>query len=226
MVKFSVIIPAYNEEKYIRETLHSVKQQSCQDFEVIVVGNGCTDKTEEIAKKRSNVRVLSLPKANVSVARNAGALNAKGEVLVFLDADTRLEKDSLKKIKEEFTEKYSILAARVKPDSQKLKYKVLMSLKNFHNVTGLYKANVGVFVCRKKDFQDSGGYDPETTVREHQKLRKRLFEKGKYKCINTYATTSTRRYDHWGLSKVLSYWTKQWFKEKMGNSQQEYERIR
>lgn len=224
---FSVIIPAHNEENYLSGTLHSIRQQSCQDFETIVVANGCTDKTEEIAKKRSNVRVLSLPRANVSVARNAGALNAKGEILVFLDADTRLEEDSLKKIKEEFTEEYAVLAARVRPDNQNLKYKLLMSLKNVHNITGIYKATVGIFVCRKKDFQKAEGYDPEMTIREHQKLRQRLFKIGKYKCINSYVTTSTRRYEQLGLPKVLSYWTKQFFKEKFGNSEKnEYERIR
>lgn len=227
MVLFSVIIPAHNEENYLRKTLHSVRQQSCQNFETIVVANGCTDKTEEIAKKRANIRVLSLPRANVSVARNAGALNAKGDILVFLDADTTLETDSLEKIKEEFSEGYAVLAARVKPDVQKLRYKVLMSLKNFHNVSGIYKATVGIFVCRKKDFQKAEGYDPETTVREHQKLREKLFKMGRYKCINSYVTTSTRRYEQWGLSKVLTYWTKQFFKEKFGRlKDNEYEKIR
>ena len=49
--KISIIIPAHNEENYIKKTLHSIKQQTYQNYEAIVVSNGCTDKTEEIVNK-------------------------------------------------------------------------------------------------------------------------------------------------------------------------------
>ena len=76
---FSIIIPAHNEEKYLQKTIDSIIKQEMHDYEIIIVTNGCTDKTEEIAKKNigNNIRILSLPKANVCVARNAGALNAQ-----------------------------------------------------------------------------------------------------------------------------------------------------
>ena len=68
-VFLSVIIPAYNEEKYIRKTLYSLQLQKFQDFEVIVVANGCTDGTESVVRKRvadgsrGKLRLFSLSKA-------------------------------------------------------------------------------------------------------------------------------------------------------------------
>ena len=61
--KISVIIPAHNEENYIKKSLHSLKSQTYQNFETIVVCNGCTDNTEELVRKRSNERLkfFSLP---------------------------------------------------------------------------------------------------------------------------------------------------------------------
>src|SRR3989344_8803098 len=108
MPAISVIIPAFNEEKYLPTTLAALQKQTFSDYETIVVANGCTDDTEKILKnsKHHQLRHLSLPQANVSVARNAGALNAQGNILVFLDADTQLAHDSLQTIKDEFTANY------------------------------------------------------------------------------------------------------------------------
>lgn len=226
---FSIIIPAHNEENYLRKTLHSLKSQTYQDFETIIVTNGCTDKTEEIAKKRANkkLRVFSLPRPNVSVARNAGALNAEGEILVFLDADTTLEQDALKKIKEEFCGECSVATTKSKADIEKLKFKTAIALKNFHNISKIYEGCSGVLICRKQDFQKANGYDPELIVKEHRKLILKLKQFGKYKCINAYATTSMRRFQQWGLGKAASFWAKQWIKDLSGKlKESEYEKIR
>ncbi len=226
---FSIVIPAYNEEKYIRKTLQSIKSQTFRDFEIIVVANGCTDKTEEIVKKRANsdLRLLSLPKANVSVARNAGALNANGNVLVFVDADTTLEADSLKKIKDEFTPEYAVATTLVKPDLEKIKYRAALSFKNFYNKTKLYQGCSGVLICRKDDFKAVQGYDPSIVVKEHKKLITKLHQRGKYRCVNTEATNSMRRFEQWGLGKATSFWISQWLKDKFSNvKNSEYETIR
>ncbi|MEW5896359.1 MAG: glycosyltransferase [Nanoarchaeota archaeon] len=227
MPTFSIIIPAYNEEKYIRKTLHSIKNQINQDYEVIVVANSCTDKTEEIVKKRKNVHLLSLPKPNVSVARNAGALNANGEILIFLDADTQLAEDALQKIKTEFTEQSSVATTKALPDSDKTKFKIALGCKNLYLSSGLYQGCSGILICRKEDFDEVGKYDPEITVREHRKLILKLLEKGKYKCIDTYVINSMRRFKQWGLKKAAFFWIKQWLEDKKGNlSKSEYEKVR
>ncbi|MBU0460019.1 MAG: glycosyltransferase [Nanoarchaeota archaeon] len=228
-VKISIIIPAHNEENYLRKTLHSIKQQSYQNYETIVVCNGCTDKTEEIVKKRADdkLRLLSLSKANVSVARNAGALNAQGEIILFLDADTTLVENSLQQIKEQFTEKYSVATTRVKPDEEQLKFKLAMMFKNLYHRTRIYQGCSGALICRKEDFQAVNGYNPEIIVKEHRKLIIKLKKLNGFTCLDTYVTTSMRRFKHWGLGKATLFWIKQWGRNYVGDlKKSEYEKIR
>lgn len=226
---FSIIIPAHNEERYLESTLKSIKNQSLKEYETILVTNGCTDKTEEIAKKNIDpkTRHLSLPKPNVSVARNAGALNAQGDILVFLDADTQLASDSLEKIKEKFTDRYAVATTLSKPDSSKLSHQLAISFKNAYLYLNLYHGCSGAFICRKKDFHAVGGYNPEIIVKEHRKLALKLQETGKFTCINTTVTTSMRRYQQWGLTKVTFFWIKKWLQDKKGKlKESSYETIR
>lgn len=91
-MKVSVIVPALNEEKNIRRCLEALcaMTASTADFEVIVVDNGSTDKTVEVAgefSRRLNLRTLHSPGVRISALRNLGAQNANGDVLAFLDAD-------------------------------------------------------------------------------------------------------------------------------------------
>ncbi len=228
--KISVIIPAHNEESYIRKTLHSIKQQTYQNYEAIVVSNGCTDQTENIVNKRANSKLkhFSIPEANVSKARNFGAKFAYGDILLFLDADTTLEQDALKTIKDSFTEKYSVATTKVIPDDKKLKFNFALGFKNFYHRTNLYQGCSGALICRKEDFSAVGGY-PEMIVKEHRKLiidLKRKTNK-KFKCVNTQVTTSMRRFKQWGLTKATAFWVKEWFKNYFGDlKNSKYEKIR
>ncbi len=229
MPAFSIIIPAHNEEGYLQKTIDSIKNQTMQDYEIILVTNGCTDKTEEIAKKNigSKIRHLSLPKPNVSVARNAGALNAQGETLLFLDADTLLAADALQKIQEKFAEKYTVATTLAKPDSKKVSHRLAVGFKNLYHYLNLYQGCSGALVCRKKDFHAVGGYNPDMIVREHRKLALKLKELGKFICINTSVVTSMRRYQQWGLIKVTWFWMKKWVQDKSGElKKSSYEIVR
>ena len=229
MPAFSIIIPAHNEEKYLQNTLESIQKQTLQDYEIIIVTNGCTDKTEEIAKKNTNnkIRHLSLPKPNVSVSRNAGALNAQGETLLFLDADTQLAPDALEKIKKQFTEEYAVATTMAKPDSEKLGHRLALTFKNWYHYLGIYQGCSGALICRKKDFQAVQGYNPEIIVREHRKLALKLRELGEFTCVTTEVITSMRRYQQWGLLKVSLFWIKKWLQDKSGTlKESSYEIIR
>lgn len=99
MPKFSIIVPAYNMEKYIKRTLDSIKKQSFKDYEVIVIDDGSTDKTVEVAKK-AKVKVIEHKHAGLSVVRNAAIKEAKGDYIVMLDSDDWWDKDLLKKLDE------------------------------------------------------------------------------------------------------------------------------
>ena len=93
----SVIIPAYNEEKYIHRALSSIKSQSFKDYEVIVVADSCTDRTAEIAKGYG-CRVIKVKTRNLGKNQNIGASKAKANILVFLFADTRVTNRYLEEI--------------------------------------------------------------------------------------------------------------------------------
>lgn len=88
-MKFTVVIPLYNKGEHIIHALKSVLNQKYQDFEVIVVDDGSTDNSLELARRveSSKIRFFQQENQGVSVARNVGIDNAKGEYIAFLDAD-------------------------------------------------------------------------------------------------------------------------------------------
>lgn len=87
----SIIIPAYNAEKYILETINSVINQTFKDWELIIIDDGSTDKTANIVKEfcenDKRINYYYQKNSGVSVARNFGMSKAKGEYIAFLDAD-------------------------------------------------------------------------------------------------------------------------------------------
>jgi len=98
----SVIIPAYNSEKYIGRCLDSVLEQSFEDFEVLVIDDGSTDGTGKIVKEYAthDERVIYKRQKNMGVAktRNKAIKLAKGELIAFIDNDDYIDKDYLKKL--------------------------------------------------------------------------------------------------------------------------------
>lgn len=88
MVTVSVVIPAYNAEATLRDALDSVLDQTRPPDEVIVVDDGSTDRTPQVAESYGNrVRLLRQPNRGEAGARNTGVLAARGELIAFLDAD-------------------------------------------------------------------------------------------------------------------------------------------
>lgn len=85
----SIIIPVYNGEKYISDTIQSVIDQTYKNWELIIVDDGSTDNTADIVKQFNDSRISYIKKNNTGVSdtRNVGANLAKGEILCFLDAD-------------------------------------------------------------------------------------------------------------------------------------------
>lgn len=94
----SVIIPLYNKEPIIERSLQSVLTQDYDDFEVIVVNDGSTDKSAEIVKSINDSRINLIEQENggPSKARNTGIKHAKGDWILFLDADDELLSGALK----------------------------------------------------------------------------------------------------------------------------------
>lgn len=101
-VLISIIIPAYNLEKYIRRTVESVLAQTYREIEVIVVDDGSTDMTgailDEISGNDQRVRVIHKENGGVSRARLCGIENARGEYIGFVDGDDTVEPDMFERL--------------------------------------------------------------------------------------------------------------------------------
>lgn len=93
----SIIIPAYNAGKTILETLESVQKQTFVDHEILVIDDGCTDNTVELAHSLNDprIKVFSYENGGLPTARNRGIAQAQGEFIAFLDADDLWTADKL-----------------------------------------------------------------------------------------------------------------------------------
>lgn len=102
--KISVVIPAYNAQQYLRETLDCLTVQTLRDIEVLVVDDGSADDTPEIlrtySEKHPMIRAIRQENAGVAAARNRGIQEAAGTYLYFLDSDDLIEPDALEKLYE------------------------------------------------------------------------------------------------------------------------------
>lgn len=99
MDKITVIIPFYNEEKYIIQCLDSVINQTYKNIEILLINNNSTDKTLKIIKEKKDkrIKILNCKKQGVAHARNVGIKKATGRYITFLDADDYWLKDKLEK---------------------------------------------------------------------------------------------------------------------------------
>jgi glycosyltransferase involved in cell wall biosynthesis len=209
----SVIIPAFNEEKFLGNCLLSLKEQNFKDFEVIVVDNNSTDKTTEIAKK-FGVVLVSEKKQGVAFARNKGAKIAKGEILVFTDADTILPKNWLSRIQKEFENNKELVAFGGScefysgPISARISSKFL--LKPFLFLDKFFSGGFNLMGCnmaiKREAFLEVGGFNENLKLNEDVEISYRLRKAGKVKFdLNFKVKTSGRRFRHGLIFGIINY---------------------
>jgi glycosyltransferase involved in cell wall biosynthesis len=208
--RISVIIPAHNEEQTLPATLEALRRQDYPDFETIVVTNGCTDGTADAARGKCD-QLYELDERGLGPARNLGANQATGSLLLFLDADTLLEPGGLRTIARQFTREHSAGTLRGVPDPGKSSYKMIYFLKNLVHQTHAHHGSSGVILCWKDYFEAVGGFDDELYLRENSDLMKKLRRYGAYKYIRaTPAITSMRRYEKTGTAEMILLWLRVW----------------
>ena len=198
----SIIIPAHNEEKYILKTINSIKKQKFKKYEIIVVLDGCTDKTLSKIKGKVN-KIINLKKRNgPGIAKNEGAKKAKGEILVFLDADTYMAEGLLELIYNKRNE-YRVGTALMRPSNDKFKHKFFMWMKN-KIVTPKGVSN-GIIFCKKKIFEKVKGFPNVKKGEDGQfifkvlgckrSIKDMIFKNKKFFVAQNYVISSTRRFD-------------------------------
>ncbi len=204
MPKISVIIPALNEEKYIRYSMEGLRHQTFKDFETIVVDSNSTDNTRKIARKYA--KVVLADRMGAGAARNVGAKAAKGEILVFLDADTKPSKNLLMIYSNTLKKGFVAATGPIYPLEKakrevKLAYRVasvdLIKLSIKIGMPSLIGSNIAV---RKDVFDSVHGFNNDYITCEDWDLARRVMKKGKIKFIDdAFVHTSIRRAAAWGI---------------------------
>lgn len=211
---FSVIIPARNEERNLPILLTALQRQTDQDFEVIVVDSNSKDRTKEVALsfagKIPNFRFFQGDLKNVSQARNFGATKAKGDFLIFFDADVEPADNFTAAIKEKIL-KYQLDAITVWNRAKKgWKNKFIFGLMNL-SMTLFQKikpaANGPCIIIKKSIFEKIGGFDEEIVFGEDFELIQRMVKKTKARFAvfsQPILYVSTRRFEKEGLLRSLA----------------------
>ncbi len=202
----SIIIPACNEEDYLAETIASVRSQNIRNQEVIVVCDGCTDKTEKIAKRLADKVIILKERKGPAIAKNKGVKIAKFSKLVFLDADTKLTKNTLEEISIALDKNF-YGTCRIKPSNNKLKHKSMMYIKNLYPLP----FTNGIIFCNKEAFKKINGFG-NLKKGEDGNFVNKLKKHYKFILLKNYVINSTRRFDKLGYTKVMIYWIKEYFK--------------
>jgi glycosyltransferase involved in cell wall biosynthesis len=199
----SIIIPTLNEEKYLFNLLESVRKQGVKGYEVILSDAGSTDKTIETAKQHGCVITKGgLP----SKGRNEGAKVAKGETLLFLDADTVLPDGFLKQVMEEIEEKKIEIATFPIIFYPTNGFdKAISKVYNF--ITWLTKdflahAAGGVLLASKRIHEKIGGFNEDIILAEDYDYARRAHKLVRFHYIETQPVGySNRRFKKEGYVK-------------------------
>lgn len=181
MSDYAIIIPAYNEEAYLAETIAAARKAMAGlagEFgvgELIVVNNNSTDRTAAVAAESGADRIVFEPHNQIARARNAGAENTTAERLVFIDADTRVEVETLRQA-------LALLAsgevaaggARIVMN-QTVSPMVDWLVRTWNRISASFDYAAGSFFFARRDaFQAGGGFDETVYAGEEVWLARRI----------------------------------------------------
>ena len=227
--KITIVIPSYNEEFYIYNTLWSISKQKFDGrLRVIISDGNSTDKTLEMISKASqdfkNLDIEITEGGLVGVARNNGAKLVNTPYILFIDADSVLiEKDILIETLK-YSEEYGIITCKQKSTVSGFKSKLTWDIFNFVRkimpetfCTGCY------FFIHTDKFNELGGFDETLNNSEDFWLSKKVSKKY-FKILNRYVGQDDRRFKKIGYLSflkivLLNYWYRndiRWFKKDVG----------
>lgn len=211
---FSIVVPAYNEEKYLPLCLRGLVSQNFPKtkYEIIVVDNGSKDRTAQVAKKYQ-VRLIKESRKGVAFARQTGFLAARGKIICSTDADCFVPKNWLKKIAATFKKHPKLIAIGGNLDFMHVDNFFKLMIKFFAPPSlmldqllrfggGLYGPN---FAIKKSVFLNIGGFNTSLLTGEDLEISKRARKAGQIKFLNSLKVhTSARRFDQ-GFKESFQY---------------------
>jgi rSAM/selenodomain-associated transferase 2 len=193
----SIIIPALNEEKQIPLLMNNLLSQN-SECEIIIVDGGSTDLTLSKCLIYKDVKIISSEKGRAN-QMNKGAEAAKGDILLFLHADTSLPEKGIEAIEKAMENTIYVGGSfHMKFDKESLPYRFYSSFTKVNHSFFTY-GDQGIFI-RKDIFKEIGGYKI-IPIMEDFEIQKRLRKKGKFIKLPLAVTTSSRRFIHVGEFK-------------------------
>jgi glycosyltransferase involved in cell wall biosynthesis len=203
----SVIVPTLNEQKYVENCLKALKSQDYRGkYEIIVADGMSRDNTVKIAKRYAD-KVVVEKKKGVAAGRNAGAKIAKGEILLFIDADTVAAFNLITEIVKRFKGKVVGVTCPILPLSPNATDFILYWFFNEFvkaSITARKPHVVGMLCAyRREAFEKIGGFNEDLKTSEDWDLSKRISKLGEIKFVDsTFVMTSPRRIRKWGKTKA------------------------
>jgi len=190
----SLIVPAWNEERLIGGTLaalHAAARAAGEPYEIIVVDDGSTDATAGVAR-RGGARVVRVEYRQIAAARNAGAAQATGELLVFVDADTIVPGAVLSAAVRAMRDGAAGGGARARFNRPVSPYGRLLEW-TWRCIQRIGQLAAGSFIfCTRAAFQAAGGFDATLYAAEDVVLSRRLRRIGRFVIVPGAVATSAR----------------------------------
>jgi rSAM/selenodomain-associated transferase 2 len=201
MATLSIIMPVLNEETGIVAALDALDPYRRRGAEVIVVDGGSSDRTVMLAQPRVDTVIVAAP--GRAVQMNAGAVMARGDVLMFLHADTTLPPQADRLIVDGLARSNRVWGrfdVRIAGRARLLP--VIAAMMNWRSrITGIATGDQAIFVTRAA-FAAAGGY-PDIALMEDVALSRRLKRQGPPLCLRARVTTSGRRWEKGGIVRTV-----------------------
>jgi glycosyltransferase involved in cell wall biosynthesis len=206
--RISLVIPAYNEERYLPRLLDTVEAAARRHprgpaaVEVIVADNASTDRTAEIARARG-CRVVPVAKRCIAAARNAGGFAARGEIVAFVDADMRIHGGTFNAIEQALASD-RIVGGATGLTLERWSFGLVVTFVAILPVVWLTRFDSGLVFCRRSDFLATGGYNESFRLAEDVAFLYALRRVGRRKRMRltrltqVKAVASTRKFDEHG----------------------------
>jgi GT2 family glycosyltransferase len=199
----SFVVPAFNEELELPFTIAAIRTAAAHsDYEIIVVDDASTDQTAAIAREQG-AQVVSINRRQIAAARNAGARAARGDILFFVDADTRINEKHVSGAIAALDAGYTGGSARVEIAGQIPAWSRIL-LKIFCSIYFGLKLGAGAFLfTTRENFKAAGVFDETLYIGEEVYFSLALRKLGRFKILREPIITSGRKLRIYSASEIL-----------------------